>query len=166
MWFIATLVVAVFSLAFFPAVVFAQETFLFGDSSNIKLARSSTQKGKLIEINLANQKLSMVQDGKVLGTYIISSGKASMPTPRGTFQIQNKARRAWSEKYGLYMPYWMAFTPSGSYGIHELPEWPGGYKEGANHLGTPVSHGCVRLGIGPAKRLYDWAETGTPVIIR
>ena len=46
-----------------------------------------------------------------------------------------------------------------------LPYWPSGYREGTNHLGIPVSHGCVRLGIGPAKTLYDWAEIGTTVAI-
>jgi lipoprotein-anchoring transpeptidase ErfK/SrfK len=88
-----------------------------------------------------------------------------MNTPKGEFSIQNKTPRAWSNKYKLYMPYWQAITPSGEYGIHELPEWPGGYKEGANHLGTPVSHGCVRLGIGAAERVYAWTEIGTPIII-
>lgn len=121
--------------------------------------------GKRIEINLAKQKLSIYENGKMLGTYMISSGKRSMPTPKGTFQIYSKARIAWSAKYGLFMPYWMAFTSSGSHGIHELPEWPGGYKEGAGHLGIPVSHGCVRLGVGPAKRVYYWADIGTPVVI-
>jgi hypothetical protein len=65
----------------------------------------------------------------------------------------------------LYMPYWMAITPDGKYGIHELPEWPGGYKEGANHLGRPVSHGCVRLGVGAAKTVYEWASEGTTVVV-
>jgi lipoprotein-anchoring transpeptidase ErfK/SrfK len=96
---------------------------------------------------------------------MISSGKRGMDTPKGSFQIRNKFPRAWSKKYGLFMPYWMAIVPSGQFGIHELPEWPGGYKEGQNHLGTPVSHGCVRLGVGPAKIVYDWAEIGTAVIV-
>jgi lipoprotein-anchoring transpeptidase ErfK/SrfK len=58
----------------------------------------------------------------------------------------------------------MQFTGAG-HGIHELPEWKNGYKEGANHLGTPVSHGCVRLGVGPAAKVYGWAEVGTPIVI-
>lgn len=121
--------------------------------------------GKYIDINLANQVMTTFQDGKLLDSYLISSGKASMPTPKGTFKIENKTPRAWSKEYGLFMPYWNAMVPSGKFGIHELPEWPGGYKEGANHLGTPVSHGCVRLGVGPAKTVYDWAPIGTPVVI-
>jgi len=62
------------------------------------------------------------------------------------------------------MPYWMAFTGAG-HGIHELPEWPGGAKEGAGHLGIPVSHGCVRLGVGPAGTIYGWANIGDAVYV-
>jgi len=120
--------------------------------------------GKYIDINLAKQNLSIFEDGKSLGTYRVSTGKRGMATPTGTFKVMSKAGRAYSKKYKLYMPFWMQFTGAG-HGIHELPEWPNGYKEGANHLGTPVSHGCVRLGVGPAKTVYSWADIGTPIVI-
>lgn len=120
---------------------------------------------KYIDVNLASQVMTLFENGRAIDAYMISSGKRGMETPIGEFSIQNKAARPWSKAYSLYMPYWQAITPDGKYGIHELPEWPGGYKEGANHLGTPVSHGCMRLGIGPAKRVFEWAEIGTPVII-
>lgn len=120
---------------------------------------------KSIVIDLKRQRLQRVLGGVTLAEYTISTGKRSTPTPKGTFAVRNKVPRAWSKAYGLYMPWWMAFTAQG-HGMHELPEWPNRYKEGANHLGTPVSHGCVRLGIGPAKELYDWAPVGTPVIVR
>ncbi len=121
--------------------------------------------GKYIDINIASQVMTLFENGSAINAYLISSGKRGMDTPKGSFQIHNKALRPWSKAHSLYMPYWMAITSDGKYGIHELPEWPGGYKEGANHLGIPVSHGCVRLGIGPAEYVYNWAEIGTPVII-
>lgn len=121
--------------------------------------------GKYIDINTASQVMVIFENGVALDVYLVSSGKRGMDTPKGTFSIHNKTPRAWSKTYGLYMPYWMAIVPGGKFGIHELPEWPGGYKEGANHLGTPVSHGCVRLGIGNAKRVYEWADIGTPVVV-
>lgn len=121
--------------------------------------------GKYIDINTETQVMTIFEDGKVLDAYMVSSGKRGMDTPKGDYTIHNKAPRAWSKSYGLYMPYWMALVASGKYGIHELPEWPGGYKEGANHLGTPVSHGCVRLGVGPAERVYTWTDIGTPVTV-
>lgn len=120
--------------------------------------------GKYIDINLSKQHLSTFENSQRLGTYRISTGKRGMATPTGNFKILSKRGRAWSHKYKLYMPYFMQFTGVG-HGIHELPEWPGGYKEGAAHLGIPVSHGCVRLGIGPAATTYAWADIGTPVVI-
>jgi lipoprotein-anchoring transpeptidase ErfK/SrfK len=120
--------------------------------------------GRYIEINLDQQMLYLFEGTNMVGSFRISSGKWSMPTPSGEFQILDKTPRAYSVKYGLYMPWWMAFTNQG-HGIHELPEWPGGAKEGESHLGTPVSHGCVRLGVGAAQTAYDFAAVGTPVYV-
>jgi lipoprotein-anchoring transpeptidase ErfK/SrfK len=121
--------------------------------------------GQYIDINLADQVLSIFKDGKLLDSYPVSTGKSGMDTPTGTHAIASKCPRAWSQKYGLFMPYWMAITPDGVFGIHELPESPDGYTDGADDLGMPVSHGCVRLGIGPAERVYNWAKIGTPVLV-
>ncbi len=131
--------------------------------------------GKYIQVNLSDQKLYQIEGNTLVKTYIVSTGKWSTPTPRGTFRIGVKHPRAYSAGFGLYMPYWMNIlgTPDGSgselrtgeYGLHELPEWPNGYKEGQSHLGTPVSHGCVRLGVGDAAAIYAWADSGTPVVI-
>ncbi|MEN8252480.1 MAG: L,D-transpeptidase family protein [Patescibacteria group bacterium] len=121
--------------------------------------------GKYIDVNLSTQIMTIFEDGQNKGSFLISSGKPGMDTPKGNHRVYNKHPRPWSKEYGLYMPYWMAITPSGSYGIHELPEWPGGYKEGQNHLGIKVSHGCMRLGVGPAEKVYGWADIGTPVIV-
>jgi len=98
-----------------------------------------------------------------IGSFPVSAGKASMPTPKGNFKIINKYPKAWSS-YGLWMPYWLGMG-TGRFGFHELPIWPSGYREGENHLGIAVSHGCIRLGIGPAEFLYNWVEVGTPVVI-
>lgn len=118
---------------------------------------------KYIDVDISEQKLRYYLNGKLLNTFLISSGLKSMPTPLGEFEIWQKSPRAYSNKYNLYMPWWMSFKPG--YGLHELPEWPNGYKEGVNHLGQRVSHGCVRLGVGAAKTLYDWALIGTRVLI-
>ncbi|MFA5986617.1 MAG: L,D-transpeptidase family protein [Parcubacteria group bacterium] len=130
-----------------------------------KFTVAQIKTGKYIDVNLATQIMTTFENGRIIDSYLISSGKAGMPTPKGTHRVYNKNPRPWSKQYGLYMPFWMAITGDGKYGIHELPEWPGGYKEGQNHLGIPVSHGCMRLGVGPAKKVYDWADIGTPVIV-
>lgn len=118
---------------------------------------------KRIEINLDKQELSYFLGGVRMGTFIISSGKKGMYTPTGHYKVDGKHPRAWS-KYGLWMPWWMSLQ-NGYFGIHELPEWPDGSKEGEDHLGQPVSHGCIRLGTGPAEFLYNWTPVGTEVFI-
>lgn len=119
---------------------------------------------KRIEINTKKQELGYFLGGVRMGSFKVSTGKASTPTPKGNFEIENKEIKAWSRPYALWMPYWLGMA-RGKFGMHELPYWPNGYREGANHLGTPVSHGCIRLGIGSAKIVYDWTEIGTPVAI-
>jgi len=132
--------------------------------SSAASAEAKIKDGKYVDINLSKQVLSIFRDGKNMGNYRVSTGKRGMATPIGMFSIKKKNKRAWSKRYRLFMPYWMQFTNQG-HGIHELPEWPSGYKEGANHLGVPVSHGCVRLGVGPAATVYGFVDVGTPVYI-
>ncbi|MFA6305028.1 MAG: L,D-transpeptidase family protein [Patescibacteria group bacterium] len=139
-----------------------------GDEVKKGFNPKSSDKTKLfkkIEINLAKQELNYYLGSVSLATFKVSSGKPGWDTPKGNFKIEIKTPLAWSKAAGLWMPYWMAFVPTGKFGLHELPYWPNGYREGENHLGMPASHGCVRLGIGFAKILYDWAEIGTPVMI-
>ena len=121
-----------------------------------------TKLEKIIKIDKVNQVLTYFLNEVKMGEYKVSTGVKNY-TPKGEYKIVNKSPKAWSP-YGLWMPWWMGLG-SGKFGIHELPIWPNGYREGENHLGKAVSHGCVRLGVGPAKKLYDWAEVGTKVII-
>lgn len=117
-----------------------------------------------VYVNLAKQEVSRRVMGISISTYRMSSGLPRTPTPAGTFKILQKHPRAWSNSAKLWMPYWMHFSGRG-HGFHELPEWPGGKKEGASHIGKPASHGCIRLGVGPAKELYEWTTVGMPVTI-
>lgn len=120
---------------------------------------------KWIEIVIDDQELRYHHGPKHIGTFTVSTGAPGYETPIGTFHINNKIDRAWSRSAKLWMPFWLPFI-GGLYGIHELPEWPGGLKEGEEHLGTPASHGCVRLGVGAAEILYKWADVGTEVVIK
>jgi hypothetical protein len=119
---------------------------------------------KRIVISIADQRLTYYQGDTAVATVPVSTGRPGRPTPTGTYAILDKKPRAWSASAKLWMPYWMPFIGT-KYGLHELPEWPGGFKEGEDHLGTPVSGGCIRLGVGAAKSLYEWADIGTEVTI-
>lgn len=130
--------------------------------ANAKIIPENAVKNIKMDVGPA-QRLYYYLDDFLLGSFPISAGKASTPTPKGQYHIINKHPNAWSP-LGLWMPYWMGLG-TGRFGIHELPYWPSGYREGENHLGIPVSNGCVRLGIGPAEFLYNWVRVGTPVYI-
>lgn len=119
---------------------------------------------KKILITLSKQEMSQMLGGVALAKYKVSTGRKGVATPPGEYQVMNKNPRAWSNHAKLWMPWWMQFSKSGM-GIHELPEWPNGRKEGENHLGTPASGGCVRLGVGPAKKIYDWTPVKTKISI-
>ncbi len=120
--------------------------------------------GKYIDVNIATQQLCRVEGQNLVDCNTVSTGKASTPTPTGTFSIIFKDPMEWSTASSLWMP-WFEEYKAGGYGFHELPRWPNGYQEGADHLGIPVSHGCIRLGVGPAETLYNWTDIGTPVYI-
>lgn len=129
------------------------------------LSRETKKLTKTILIDTSKQELYQQLDGVTIRTHTVSTGKPSMPTRKGEYVIGNKSKRAWSKTYGLWMPYWLGIKGT-RMGIHELPEWPSGYKEGAAHLGKPVSHGCIRLGISAAQIVYDWTDIGTKVVIK
>lgn len=133
-----------------------------------RIAEGRTDLQKYMDIDISEQRMQYFENGYKLGEYRISSGKVSMPTPLGTFKIMNKAKEAYSKKYALYMPYWMQITSAG-HGVHGLPFWKlkkgGVIYEGANHLGIRVSHGCVRLPVEGAAKVFAWADVGTTVVI-
>ncbi|MFA5070103.1 MAG: L,D-transpeptidase family protein [Patescibacteria group bacterium] len=127
-----------------------------------------SQYPKYIDIDISEQKLKVIENGQEIGDYQISSGKPGMDTPGGIFTVLSKSPTAYSKKYALYMPYWMQFSGQG-HGLHGLPYWRlrggGVIKEGENHLGIRVSHGCVRLSWEDAEIVYNWVSIGTPIII-
>ncbi|OIP23338.1 hypothetical protein COX95_01045 [bacterium CG_4_10_14_0_2_um_filter_33_32] len=135
------------------------------DDERLKVAETlASFDGKYIDVDISTQTLTAFDNKNAVYRFKISSGSRSHPTPAGTFTVLSKIPRAYSKKYGLYMPWWMEFSGRG-HGFHELPEWPNGVKEGTRSIGRAVSHGCVRLGVGPAKILYDWANIGDKVYV-
>jgi lipoprotein-anchoring transpeptidase ErfK/SrfK len=121
----------------------------------------NTSKVARIIINLEEQRLfALDSNGFVLHAFPISSGKAGYGTPTGSYKIYNKHPSAYSRKYSATMTNWMALTPDGAYGIHGLLGWSY-YKL----IGTPASHGCIRLKREDAKKLYADVSVGIPVDI-
>jgi hypothetical protein len=151
---IIKLLIFVFALAFFVPNLFFD--------TNIAKAEN----GKVVDISIDDQTMTVIENYHVINKFAVSTGKWDMPTPIGTFYVQNHILDAYSQPYDLYMPYWMGI--GAGYGIHGLPYWKyswGNVYEGVDHLGIRVSHGCIRLSVANAEWLYSWAPNGTTVII-
>ncbi len=126
-----------------------------------RLVTGRTDLGKYIEVTLSTQNFKYFDQGIMLGEFLTSTGKPSTQTRQGTFTAFSKYEMAYGGISGQTwgMPYFIGFYKSGATenGIHELP-FLNGLREGNGDLGHAVSHGCVRLGIGPAKEVFNWVE--------
>lgn len=119
---------------------------------------------KVIEISISSQRLRAWDGQQLVMETAVSTGKPGHATPRGEFSILSKERRHWSTIYGVWMPYAMRVV--GGIFIHELPVTAEGERYGGDQLGSRASGGCIRVGVGSAQELYDWAPVGTTVLIR
>src|SRR6516225_240721 len=114
-----------------------------------------TPKGPLqIIISIADQRISLYDNGILIARSSVSTGVRRHPTPLGVFSVVEKQRWHRSNLYSASpMPYMQRITWSGI-ALHEgvLP-------------GYPASHGCIRLTNDFAVRLWHLTKRGTRVII-
>ncbi|MBL8587013.1 MAG: L,D-transpeptidase [Methylobacteriaceae bacterium] len=79
----------------------------------------------------------------------VSTARAGYVTPRGVYRAQRLVRMHYSRKYDMSpMPHSIFFR--GGYAIHGT----GAVKR----LGTPASHGCVRLAPANAAKLFSMVK--------
>ena len=102
-----------------------------------------------IDVDLSSQTMHVHStDGESCG-WPISSGKDGHPTPRGVFHPQRLYAMVHSAKYNnAPMPHSIFFLPM--YAIH------GTNAVGA--LGSPASHGCIRLSPANAATLFAMVQ--------
>ena len=118
-------------------------------------SRQGLSKGPLqIIISIADQRISLYDNGALIARSSVSTGVQGYPTPLGIFSVISKERRHRSNIYSAApMPYMQRITWSGI-ALHAgvLP-------------GYPASHGCIRLSNDFAIQLWHLTERGTRVII-
>ncbi len=101
-----------------------------------------------ISIDLSTQRLTAVRNGETV-VWKISSGRSGYETPTGRYSVMRMEADHYSDEYDQApMPYAIFFSPRGL-AIH------GSFERG---LGSPRSHGCVRLAVNNAQKLYEWVE--------
>ncbi len=125
---------------------------------------------KTILVDISDQHLSLKLGDAVIRQFPVSTGKSSTPTPYGTTSITLKQEvRVGHAAPHYIMPKFMMFR-AGGYGFHALPSLgtDGGvfWTEALSHIGTPVSHGCIRLLPDDANFIFDFTEIGTMVVVQ
>jgi lipoprotein-anchoring transpeptidase ErfK/SrfK len=99
-----------------------------------------------IVVDISQQSMVVSVDGDVQYQWDVSTGKSGYYTPTGTYGPTRMHREYYSVKYdGAPMPYSIFFY--GGYAIHGTTY--------VNALGSPASHGCVRLLTANAQTLFD-----------
>lgn len=129
-----------------------------------------------IVLELGRRTISLMEDGRVLGSWPVAIGDPATPTPTGTYQVMNKVMNPQyaSTKTGKVNPTTGAQGPLGD-------RWLGFLKSGPNQFGihgTPsawawtvtsraaVTNGCVRMLTPHVRELFDKVEVGTPVVVK
>jgi lipoprotein-anchoring transpeptidase ErfK/SrfK len=123
-----------------------------------KVPADKSKSDKWIEIDLSEQRIYAYEGQKKVFEARVSTGVRRYPTVTGRFRIYVKYRstRMRGPGYDLpNVPWTMYFYRS--YGIH------GAYWH--NNFGRPMSHGCVNMKVSEAKALFNWAPTGTLVVV-
>jgi hypothetical protein len=104
--------------------------------------------GRHVEADLTRQVLAEIEPGgHVRAIFTMSSGKPSTPTVVGRFRVYEKTPGYNSEGM-LDSNYFIA-----GYAIH-------GYAEVPDYA---ASHGCLRVPIPDASKIYEWVQRGMPV---
>jgi hypothetical protein len=121
---------------------------------------------KKIEVNKKTNYLYLYENGKVIKTYRVATGKTKELTPEGTFPLVVKINGpSWKDvppgPNNPLGPRWNGISVNGdngrSYGIHGTNQ--------PNSIGTNASAGCIRMLNNQVIELYNLIYEGVPVWI-
>lgn len=117
-----------------------------------------------IVIELGARRLTVYHGASSIWSTSVAPGKVESPTPTGSFYVDILAKP--SNPNGDYGPYQISFT--GFSTVYE--RFGAGNGQVAMHgtnrpelIGSPASHGCVRLSNPDITHLLGLAPQGTPV---
>ncbi|MFZ4387911.1 MAG: L,D-transpeptidase family protein [Chthoniobacterales bacterium] len=151
----------------------------------------TTNRKRLI-LDVGAQRLDLEQSDGTILSYPVSTSKYGLGTQEGSFRTPTGRLRIHA-KFGGNAPAWMCFQGREPTGVITTPGgdedlilsrilWLEGldpensntldryiYIHGTNQeelIGTPASHGCIRLRNDQMIELFDLVEEGTPLLIK
>jgi len=111
------------------------------------------------KVDLSSQRMSVYVNGKKRYSWSIASGKKGWRTPTGRFTPITTYRSRYVKRWNMTLPYAVVLT-SGGIAVHGS----------SGPMGTPRSHGCIRLSVPNAAKFYNlvgkYGKWGTKVTVQ
>ncbi|WFE98039.1 L,D-transpeptidase family protein [Micromonospora sp. WMMD987] len=118
--------------------------------------RCSAGSGTTFCVDLTRQTTWVMRDGKVVAKPTVTrTGMAGYATPAGTYKVNLRNLKEWSNPYEVWLPYWQRFN--GGIGFHETTTYL--------HNAAIGSHGCVNLLHADAVRWWELGKVGSRVVL-
>ena len=128
------------------AATLAPNQFVWSDTATADPVR--------VVVNIAEQRAYVYRGDALVAATAVSTGKDGKETPSGSFTILQKEIDHHSNKYNnAAMPFMQRLT------------WDGVAIHAGKNPGFPASHGCVRVPLAFAKKLYGITTVGTEVTV-
>lgn len=125
---------------------FQMRSFFIAFSSLMFLSAGAAQAKVEITVDKDNQQMTVAVDGVARYRWPVSTGIPSRETPGGAFRAFRMEEDHYSKEFDdAPMPHAIFFTKVG-HAIHGT--------DSVSRLGSPASHGCVRLSRQNASTLY------------
>jgi hypothetical protein len=124
-------------------------------AKKIEAPESGKPQGPLIiAISIERQNLKIYDANGFFAETPISTGVRGHPTPMGVFSVIQKHKFHHSNIYsGAPMPYMQRIT------------WSGVAMHAGVLPGYPASHGCIRMPMAFAVKMWNWTKMGARVVI-
>jgi lipoprotein-anchoring transpeptidase ErfK/SrfK len=108
----------------------------------------------IIAISISHQSLKVYDANGFFAETPISTGMAGHSTPMGAFSVIQKQKMHRSNIYsGAPMPFMQRIT------------WSGIAMHAGVLPGYPASHGCIRMPMAFAVKMYSWTRMGARVVV-
>ena len=136
----------------------AQATEIVGEATSLRPGQfvwqpDAASAGEVeIVVSLPLQRAYVYRGGTLIGVSTVSTGQPGYETPVGSYNILQKAREHYSNRYdNAPMPFMQRLT------------WDGVALHAGAIPDRPASHGCIRLPAGFARQLFAVTELGAAV---
>jgi lipoprotein-anchoring transpeptidase ErfK/SrfK len=108
----------------------------------------------IIAISIEKQTVKIYDDNGFFAEAPVSTGMKGHPTPMGVFSIIQKHKLHHSNIYSnAPMPYMQRIT------------WSGVAMHAGVLPGYPASHGCIRMPLAFAVKMWNWTKMGARVVV-